>query len=354
MDFQNLIERVSQQYEKNLPFVVFSSANSEAVNCYCQNNRTVYLDESLSQNGFVLSPFDSRLESYLIPQKESEIFETQLLLSEIEKEWVQISELEGDKIVYQKLISKTVETIKRGAAVKIVMSRKKDFPIPDFSIAHLIERLFSAHPTAFRYIWYHPETGIWCGATPETLVNIKNNEFKTMALAGTQPYSAGQITWRKKEMEEQHFVTEAILDNLKDIVDDVQVSKTYNHRAGSLLHLCTDISARVGKEPGALSKIAQALHPTPAVCGTPRDFAKNFIIENEGYQREFYTGFLGPVNEDGVSATLMVNLRCMKIENGKATIFVGGGITADSAPEEEWQETQNKMQTMLQVLQPML
>ncbi len=354
MDFKTLIERVSQQFENNLPFVIFSSANSETVSCYCQNNATLHSDASLNKNGFVLAPFNNGLESYFLPYNDSEYLKALLKTSEIEKERVEIPELEIDKIAYQEFISKTIDIIKTGKAAKIVVSRKKEFSLSDFSIASLMERLFSAYPTAFRYVWYHPQTGIWCGATPEILVDINKNEFKTMALAGTQPYSSGIIAWRKKELEEQHFVTEAILDNLKGIVEDIQVSEVRNHRAGSLLHLCTDISGKLRKVRSSLSKIAQALHPTPAVCGTPRDFARDFIIENEGYSREFYTGFIGPVKDDGASATLMVNLRCMKIENGKASIFVGGGITADSVPDEEWKETQNKMQTMLQVLHPML
>ncbi|QAA80491.1 isochorismate synthase [Aequorivita sp. H23M31] len=354
MDFKTLIEKVSLQYEKKLPFVIFSKTSSETVRCYCQQNDNLYIDDSLSNNGFVLSPFDSRLESYLIPKNESESFETYFKISEIEKERVEVSELESDRIAYEEFISETIDTIQKGDAAKIVVSRKKDFQLSDFSIASLVERLFSAYPTAFRYVWFHPKTGIWCGATPEILVNIEQNKFRTMALAGTQPYTSGEITWRKKEMEEQHFVTEAILENLNGIVNDIEVSETRNHRAGSLLHLCTDISGKLGEEEGALAKIAWALHPTPAICGTPQKYARDYIIENEGYPREFYTGFLGPIEEDNASATLMVNLRCMKIENETASIFVGGGITADSHPEEEWKETQNKMQTMLQVLQPML
>jgi isochorismate synthase len=103
-----------------------------------------------------------------------------------------------------------------------------------------------------------------------------------------------------------------------------------------------------------LTTIASALHPTPAVCGYPQKYAKEYILKNEAYSREFYTGFLGPVSATDKSATLMVNLRCMKIEANTARLFVGGGITIVSDPEAEWQETQNKMQTMLQVLKPML
>ncbi|MAB58387.1 MAG: hypothetical protein CL524_12710 [Aequorivita sp.] len=121
-----------------------------------------------------------------------------------------------------------------------------------------------------------------------------------------------------------------------------------------MLHLRTDITGILKRGKATLTKIAAALHPTPAVCGRPQKFAKEFILQNEGYNREFYTGFLGPVNENGASASLMVNLRCMKIENNTARIFVGGGITIGSQPADEWQETQNKMQTMLQVLAPML
>jgi len=134
----------------------------------------------------------------------------------------------------------------------------------------------------------------------------------------------------------------------------LKVSNPYTYRAGSLLHLRTDITGILKRGKATLTNIAAALHPTPAVCGSPQKFAKEFILQNEGYNREFYTGFLGPVNENGASASLMVNLRCMKIENNTARIFVGGGITIGSQPAGEWQETQNKMQTMLQVLAPML
>ena len=223
----------------------------------------------------------------------------------------------------------------------------------NFSIEKLIEQLFSAYPNAYRYVWFHPETGIWCGATPEVLVDVQKSKFETMALAGTQPYSEGEVSWRKKELEEQHFVTEAILDNLKDYIDKLQVSEVKTVRAGSLFHLKTDIYGELKDKPGILSKIVNTMHPTPAVCGTPQVFSREFILENEYYPREFYTGYVGTIADDATTAALKVNLRCMKIKNDVASIMVGGGITIDSDVEEEWGETQNKMQTMLQVLHPM-
>jgi len=95
------------------------------------------------------------------------------------------------------------------------------------------------------------------------------------------------------------------------------------------------------------------LHPTPAVCGLPKNEAKSFILENENYDRKYYTGFLGELNSDvnGINtSSLYVNLRCMEIAKDEAIIYVGGGITKDSIPEKEWEETVRKTATMKKVL----
>jgi isochorismate synthase len=96
------------------------------------------------------------------------------------------------------------------------------------------------------------------------------------------------------------------------------------------------------------------LHPTPAVCGTPQKIARDFLLSNEEYAREYYTGYIGPVFKEGNDSHLFVNLRCIKIMDSKAYLYAGGGITQASDAEEEWKETKNKLQTMLQVLRPFL
>ncbi len=91
------------------------------------------------------------------------------------------------------------------------------------------------------------------------------------------------------------------------------------------------------------------MHPTPAVAGYPKQKAIDFILENENYNREFYTGYFGFINKDK-SSKLFVNLRCMQIEKKKLSVYVGGGITKDSNPLNEWQETEDKSKTLLSVL----
>jgi isochorismate synthase len=176
--------------------------------------------------------------------------------------------------------------------------------------------------------------------------------LKTVALAGTQLY-ANEIVWQTKEKDEQKYVTDFITENLKQFSNTIEVSEPKTVQAGNLVHLKTDISATISKENNG--KIIRKLHPTPAVCGLPKDEAKAFILENEGYNREFYTGFLGELNIDFTTfrtenSDLFVNLRCMKIENNCAKLFVGCGITKDSNPEKEFFETVNKTQTLKRVL----
>ena len=86
----------------------------------------------------------------------------------------------------------------------------------------------------------------------------------------------------------------------------------------------------------------------------PKVPATEFILNNEGYDRDFFSGFLGPVNmqssERKVESHIFVNLRTMKIEGKIATLYAGCGITVDSNPEKEWYETEMKTQTLGRVI----
>ncbi len=355
MDFRQLIGKISQQYKDELPFVIFSMPESESATVLLQKNNRLYTDVKLTENGFVFAPFEYKETVFYIPENDSESLQCQLLKEGVDLTPVDVIKDIKERNKYMNLLNKTIENIKKRRAQKIVISRYRDFVLENFSAEKLIRQLFSAYPNAFKYVWYHPETGIWCGATPETLVQIENDCFKTMALAGTQPFTNKQpVIWAPKELDEQQLVTDAITNSLQKVTSVLKVSNPYTHRAGSLLHLRTDITGILKNGKATLTTIAAAVHPTPAVCGSPQKYARDFIIENEGYDREFYTGFLGPIMDNGASASLMVNLRCMKIVGNTARLFVGGGITLGSQPDEEWLETQNKMQTMLQVLKPML
>jgi isochorismate synthase len=220
------------------------------------------------------------------------------------------------------------------------------------------------------YCWYHPKVGLWIGATPELLFKVEGKQLTTISLAGTQPYKPSSIpSWTHKEYEEQQIVTDYITNRIKPYTIQINVSDIDTVRAGSLLHLKTRITSRIA-DTSNLKSIIEALHPTPAVCGFPREEAKDFILKNENYNREYYTGFLGELNlkqsktrnanrrnvENNAYAVVKtqsnfyVNLRCMQIKNNEALIYIGGGITKDSNSEKEWEETVNKTTTIGNVL----
>jgi isochorismate synthase len=199
---------------------------------------------------------------------------------------------------------------------------------------------------------------IWLGASPEILVSQdENGMFKTVSLAGTQsafdkdgnevrPIDA---LWSHKEIEEQAFVGRYIINCLKKIrVREFLEEGPKTIKAGNLLHLNTSYTIDTKEiNFGNLSSIMlDLLHPTPAVCGMPKEAAEDILGRIEDYNREFYSGYLGPVNIQNRSQ-LFVNIRTMKIENGQAFAFAGGGITEDSDPEKEWNETEIKLQTIL-------
>ena len=274
----------------------------------------------------------------------------------------------GAKSHHIALVEKAIKSIEKGDFRKVVLSRKALVAL-EHSPVTLFKNLLSRYDTALCYLWFHPKVGLWLGATPEILLKTRNRRLTTMSLAGTQTFE-GDIhpTWGQKEREEQKLVTDYIEDALEDQVLHLERSETETVRAGELLHLRTKLTGIL--KDNSLESIIKALHPTPAVCGLPKTITKDFIIENEGYNREYYTGFLGELNlydkkqrnanranqENQAyrsvvkTSTLFVNLRCMQIKNEQAHIYVGGGITKDSNPEREWEETVAKSKTMLDIL----
>ncbi len=334
---------------------MYSLPESKNVKILLQKDDKLYNTEDFTKDCFVFTPFDFQKKSFCIPIEKCEVQEGEFIQKSIPKKEITINESATEKETYCQQIDKVVETIKSRKATKIVYSRKKKIPLSDFDLLLLIHRILNLYPTAFRYIWHHPETGLWCGASPEVLLKTDGISFSTMALAGTQKIVEGQTPkWGIKEIAEQQIVIDAISTSLQKATSVVKISKTYNYEAASLVHLRTDINGILKKGKTTISSLTSVLHPTPAICGTPQDFSKNYILKNEGYDREFYAGFLGPISSKNSCSNLFVNLRCMKIENNTANLFVGGGITIDSDSESEWQETHHKLQTMLQVLEPML
>lgn len=219
------------------------------------------------------------------------------------------------------------------------------------SLGLLLEEMQQQNPTAFNYLVNLPTVGTWMGATPETLLSADEQSLSTMALAGTQPRRAnGTYHWQEKEKQEQAFVSQYIRQLLaKYQIDNAYESPRHSIESGKVAHLCTQFTFARDKLAKHLGAFINELHPTPAVCGLPKDKAMQTILQTEPHNREYYTGFLGPCEQSG-KLDLFVNLRCMKIMADKFVLYSGGGITSGSKPESEWEETSYKSKTLLSAI----
>ena len=361
-------KKIEVQFSKELPFVVYRKPKENTVNAIFQKDDDLHFLKDYSATGFVFAPFQEEKESVLL--NADEVFEVSDFLPK-KLEWEgndTLPEGKNKKDFHVALVRKGMAQIEKGNFDKIVLSRSLKTK-SETSPLVLFQRLLGNYTNAFCYLWYHPKVGMWLGATPEILLMVRNRTFTTMSLAGTQPYSGeNNPHWGRKELEEQELVTNYILEALKGKVDELRRTKVESVRAGNLMHLRTKILGSMPKS--GLRTVVEALHPTPAVCGLPKAIAKEFILQNENYEREFYTGYLGELNFKSSkqrssrranqenqayrsisnTTTLFVNLRCVQLKDDAAHIYVGGGITKDSDAEKEWEETVSKSKTMLHIL----
>jgi isochorismate synthase len=346
--------KIANHKEQNLPFVLYSKPNTSNLIGILQQNNTLYHVSDYSEKGFIFASFDEK-QLILIPESESEIITAT-------KEETSFDPIETDdqnfdpeaKFQYEYLVAQGIQAIKNEEFKKVVLSRSEDVQLAEFDFIETFQHLVQLYPATFCYCFFHPKIGLWMGATPEKLLKANGNVFETMALAGTQKDNLQtEIVWQQKEKEEQQYVTDFIVKRLKEFAASVVVSEPYSLRAGSIWHIKTDISG-VLKDNSTLEEVIDTLHPTPAVCGLPKKKSKAFILENENYDRTFYTGFLGELNSsfegNTASSDLFVNLRSMQIQENKAILYMGCGVTKESIPEKEWEESVNKSMTMKRVL----
>ncbi|WP_242157587.1 chorismate-binding protein [Aestuariivivens sediminis] len=366
-------ESLKGQLKAKLPFVAYRKPNESGINALLQKTHQLCYTRNFTESGFVFSPFNDIHKTVLIPLVDSEMIsfsEFPTGTSKLEST-LSLNKQSHVKRRYMALVTTAIQNIKKGKLKKVVLSRSESLELTDSNPLTIFKKLLRAYPKGFVYCWYHPEVGLWLGATPETLIRIKDRQLSVMALAGTQAYKGTvNVIWEQKEKEEQQYVTDFILDRLKASVEHVAVSEAETSKSGNLLHLKSIITGTLNSNGVNMTQLLEALHPTPAVCGVPKHEAKQFILEHENYDREYYTGFLGELNFQTIGmiqsntknkenrafttqkadTQLFVNLRCMQLKGSRAILYVGGGITKWSNPEHEWDETVAKSMVIKGVL----
>lgn len=365
---EGLIKIQNVCISKNLPFVTFRKPIQEHSTTYIQTTPGAVQWESIrdvsKHTGFIMAPFDSRNgHQYMLIRPDlvisgndiskEDIAHVEELEARPQTDWNGEYPVVTGKETYMGQVNAIKSSIATGAFQKAVLSRIR---VIEGNYMDLVPKLFQIlcrkHPNAFVYL-FKSDKHFWMGASPEPLLRLHDRRISTVSLAGTRPYAEKHMDvnkWTAKEVLEQEYVTRYIHDVLWDFqVKDYRVSSAYVKKAGNLLHLRTDFSFGFEKIAQNLWEFVDAMHPTPAVAGQPKEDAINYIKSLEPHDRDYYTGFLGPVSQDE-EIDLFVNLRCMKITPGYLSLYVGGGITLDSDPEDEWNETRWKVESLQKIL----
>ena len=239
-----------------------------------------------------------------------------------------------------------------GRFQKLVLARSAFVSGNVQSPVALFRKACQLYPYAFVALVTTPGSGTWLMATPEILLEEKDGLWHTIALAGTMEAgeSLAQAAWSTKNIVEQRYVATYIMQCLECFADDIREEGPVTVRASNVVHLRSDFHFSL-PDVRQIGTLLQALHPTPAVCGLPKDEACAMIVRNEAAPRHYYSGFCGPLQTDA-GTHLFVSLRCMQLLSDGYRLYAGGGLLPDSVEEQEWLETEAKMQAMRQLITP--
>jgi isochorismate synthase len=354
---------------QNIPFASYRLPLNREIITVVQHHsmpeRLKSLNDLHEKTGFVVSPFtESPAHETFFLQPDCVFFSNNIAEIYIDKLAAndRFIEIEKNKNTTKTTtseefignVNKAVSAMKAAEFQKVVLSKLRVEQLPDdFQPEEFFLKLCQKYPHAFVYIMQLPEVGCWIGATPEPLLTIENGTVKTVSLAGTQvgtELETEDYHWSSKEIEEQGIVTNFIEQTLRSLhIADITRLGPENYRAANLIHLKTAFEFPQAHIQNRFSDLLKALHPTPSVGGLPKDEARNFILTNEQHDRGYYTGFFGPVNINEKSA-VYVNLRCLQLFDNNFVLYSGAGITSSSVAEKEWEETDNKMLTLMNVM----
>ncbi|WP_188272041.1 isochorismate synthase MenF [Streptomyces sp. CBMA152] len=245
--------------------------------------------------------------------------------------------------------------VRRGELHKAVLARRVEVT-SDVVIQppQVLGRLAQSFPGSYLFSAF----GL-VGASPELLLSKRGRYVESKALAGTARRGGDEtadrelarwLTQSPKNQQEHRILRDMVLETLAPYAVSVQVSKEPEIlKLTNVQHLMTRLTVELKPDHPPFLELANSLHPTPAVCGWPREAAYAVIDQVEDWDRGLYGGALGWVDAQD-NGCLCVTIRCAELKGMNATVFAGSGIVADSDPDEELAETRAKLGALLPAL----
>ncbi|MER0245855.1 isochorismate synthase [Streptomyces sp. HSW2009] len=261
---------------------------------------------------------------------------------------------------YGAAVAAAVARMQRGEFGKVVLARTLELTAPtDLDLPAMVQQLARRDPGGYTFALPTGAGRTLLGASPELLVTRRGGQLVANPLAGSTPRSAdlaedvrraAALLESAKDLHEHAMVVAAVRDGLAPFCTTLEVPERPTLvRTAAMWHLSTtvtgDLAVRDGRTATAL-ELACALHPTPAVCGTPTGLAREVIRELEPFDRGLYTGMVGWEDASG-DGEWVVTIRCAEAEQRTLRLYAGAGVVAASPPAAETAETGAKFQTFL-------
>ena len=261
--------------------------------------------------------------------------------------------------IYAGAVEEAARRIRAGELRKVVLARTIEVSGDrEFDPRRLAHRLRAVDPQAFSFI-APTDDGMLVGASPELLVSRHGSEVRSVPLAGSAPRSGDPAIDREhgdalaasaKDREEHAAVVDAIEEVLAPLcVTFERDAEPALHATPNVWHLATRFRGRLREPAPSAMDLALALHPTPAVGGSPRGAALSLMHQLESFDRGSYAGPVGWVDAAG-NGEWAIALRCALLRGDRATLYAGAGIVGASDPTSELDETERKFRAFLDAL----
>src|SRR5690554_402355 len=260
-----------------------------------------------------------------------------------------------DKKKWKLSVNEALEKIHNNEIKKIVLSRKVELVISStINFSHSLNSLKKEYPDCFIFA-FHRGNSTFFGATPESLAEIYDKKIIVDAIAGSAKRGAtneedilfeNELLKSSKNIAEHSYVVEHIKETLRNFSAEISFDENPSVKKLKNIQLLSPKISAVMKTDVSVMNLLKELHPTPAVCGYPKEAALNFIKKTEMQKRGLYSGITGWFNLNG-EGEFAVALRSAVAKGNKLSAYAGCGIVEDSVPDTEFEETEMKLKPIL-------
>ena len=339
-DLDTMIRFLDQNIENNIPFCLFMLPEREDLT----NRFIVVWSDSVED-------FQYRLQAKAKPWLSSQWFDFSTTANHT-VDTMPVCPESTPEDWYIGAITELVEILKKRGG-KTVICRNICGRFKNFNLGSILKKYLNCMPNrdSVFFLMWHPQMNFWMGSTPELILErLNNGTFRTMALAGTRHHTI-EGEWDMKNIEEHNLVANDIESRLK--LSGIEFFRMPIHELdyGPVHHLCTEFKSKFvenGHDRKFFDNVVDEIQPTPALAGYPRTIAISEIERFESWPRYMYAGCL-TLSEIRLNMTYGI-IRCVHFDQEKWSIYTGSGVTADSLPYIEWEETRVKAQPLIECL----